>query len=149
MFEPVESRQQAKCACCRLKGGRMPDYQVSRVPEEKKRGIWNEKQPKSCFGLRPLRKGLFCKGLSLFFISTISKFSSSIHNKKPALAGRFSIMTDYRPLRRAVSCAIINSSLVGITTATALLSAVVITPALPKRAFRLASWSMCRPRKPK
>ena len=41
---------------------------------------------------------------------------------------------DYRPLRRAVSCAIINSSLVGITTATALLSAVVITPALPKRA---------------
>lgn len=56
---------------------------------------------------------------------------------------------DYRPLRRAVSCAIINSSLVGITTATALLSAVVITPALPKRAFRLASWSMCRPRKPK
>nr|DAQ54881.1 MAG TPA: hypothetical protein [Caudoviricetes sp.] len=30
MFESVESRQQAKCACSCLKGGRMPDYQVSK-----------------------------------------------------------------------------------------------------------------------
>ena len=30
VFKPVESGQQAKCACCRLKGGPgMPDYQVS------------------------------------------------------------------------------------------------------------------------
>ncbi|HGG9942519.1 TPA: hypothetical protein ACJKDL_000710, partial [Neisseria meningitidis] len=29
VFEPVESRQQAKCARCRLKGDRMPDYRVS------------------------------------------------------------------------------------------------------------------------
>ena len=25
MFEPFESRQQAKCTCCRLKGGQIPD----------------------------------------------------------------------------------------------------------------------------
>ena len=30
VFKPFESRQQAKCACCCLKGGRMPDYQVSK-----------------------------------------------------------------------------------------------------------------------
>ena len=30
VFKPFESRQQAKCACCRLKGGRMPDYRVSK-----------------------------------------------------------------------------------------------------------------------
>ncbi len=30
MCLPFESRQQAKCACCRLKGGWMPDYQVSK-----------------------------------------------------------------------------------------------------------------------
>ncbi|EJU66129.1 putative transposase, partial [Neisseria meningitidis 69166] len=30
VFEPVESRQQAKCARCRPKGDRMPDYRVSR-----------------------------------------------------------------------------------------------------------------------
>ena len=30
VFEPVESREQAKCVCCRLKGGRMLDYQVSK-----------------------------------------------------------------------------------------------------------------------
>lgn len=79
--------------------------------------------------------------LKIFFIYT---------QQKTCPCGQvFNHNGDYRPLRRAVSCAIINSSLVGITTATALLSAVVITPALPKRAFRLASWSMCRPRKPK
>ncbi|ELL20707.1 transposase DDE domain protein [Neisseria meningitidis NM3642] len=30
VFEPVESRQQAKCARCRPEGDRMPDYRVSR-----------------------------------------------------------------------------------------------------------------------
>ena len=46
-----------------------------------------------------------------------------------------------QPAKRAVSCAITNSSLVGRTIALNAESSAVITPDLPKRAARLRSWS--------
>ena len=71
MFEPVESRQQAKCACCRLKGG--PDALLWGVQGGlrgylgKIRRYWGaETDEKLClgFGCRGKReRGVFCKGL--------------------------------------------------------------------------------------
>ncbi|WP_308905670.1 hypothetical protein, partial [Neisseria mucosa] len=53
VFEPFESRQQAKCACLRLKGG--PDALLSGIRGGlrgylgKIRSDWGRKQPKTCF----------------------------------------------------------------------------------------------------
>ena len=67
MFEPVESRQQAKCACLRLKGG--PDALLSGI-RGGLRGVWvklgvivGENSRKPVFGFRLLEEKKFCKGL--------------------------------------------------------------------------------------
>ncbi len=87
MFEPVESGQQAKCACCRLKGG--PDALLWGDRGEKRgylgkiRSDLGRKQPKTCVWVPAVGGRAFLQR------SQIIKFTNGRVTNRQGRPGRF------------------------------------------------------------